>query len=155
MNFTLPSGARKFFAAIVTGRSDGWLMFDGWYVCALLGLDERRLGAKDALESEPFLPEYPDAFKPHSDFIAGLLIDAELTRNDIDLTDKASVEREMILLLDPSRATGLSAKGIELLNRYAVAGFERLQTEAYPPTRVEDMMVRYATFWASGSEAPV
>ena len=147
MNFTLPAKARGFFKT-VTERTPRYLMFDSWYLCALVGLRDRTLGPLDELEGAFFIDSYPEDFRAQGDFIAGLLIDAELDRNDIPVDDKASVEREMVLLLDPSRSTGLSEKGVELLNRYAVGGFAKLDEAMLPPANVEDLMVSYAELWA-------
>ena len=148
MSFILPKGARTFFKALDGSGQERWLLFDSWYVCMMLGVQKRQLGPKKELEGPEFISEYPEAFRPQSDFIAGLLIDAELTRQKIDLEDKASVQGEMVKLLDPSRATSLHEDGIELLNRYAVAGFEELQERMPPPARIEDLLVTCADFWA-------
>ena len=82
-----------------------------------------------------------------ADYIAGLLIDAELDRASIAVSDRASVEAVMIELLDPSRATGLSPDGIRLLNRYAVSGFEELRDAMESPATREDFLVAYAGLW--------
>lgn len=152
MNFTLPAKARPFFKTVTEQRSPRWLMFDSWYVCMLAGVRARTLGSKDELEGEYFLDTYPEDFKPAADFIAGLLIDAELDRKGIDVSDKASVEKEMILLLDPQRTTGLSDTGVELLNRYAVEGFGKIDEAMLPPATAEEFMVRYAAMWAEGGD---
>lgn len=152
MNFTLPAKARPFFKTVTEQRAPRWLMFDSWYICMLAGVRARTLGSKDELESAEFLPVYPEDYKPAADFIAGLLIDAELERKGIDVNDKASVEKEMILLLDPQRATGLSETGVELLNRYAVAGFAKIDEAMLPPATVEELMVRYAGMWTEGDD---
>lgn len=150
MNFTLPAKARPFFKTVAEQRSPRWLIFDSWYVCMLVGLHAKTLGLKSELETEYFFDTYPEDFKPAADFIAGLLIDAELERKGIDVTDKTSVEREMILLLDPQRITGLSETGVELLNRYAVAGFAKIDEAMLPPATIEEFMVRYAVMWTEG-----
>jgi hypothetical protein len=152
VNFTLPAKARPFFRT-VTERTPKWLLFDSWYVCMLVGLRDRTLGSKDELEDTYFFDAYPEDFKPQADFIAGLLIDAELDRNGIDVENKASVEKEMILLLDPSRSTGLSETGLELLNRYAVGGFARIEEAMLPPANVEDLMVKFAEIWGDGDDS--
>lgn len=146
MNFTLPTKARTFFK-VVTERTPRYIMFDSWYICALVGMNERSLGSKDELEDTYFIDAYPEAYRATADFIAGLLIDAELDRKGIDVDNKASVEKEMILLLDPSRSTGLSETGVELLNRYAVGGFARVEDSMLPPAKVEDLLVKYAEMW--------
>lgn len=152
MNFTLPKKAKTFFKTVGEQRSPRWLMFDSWYICMLAGVEARTLGSKDELEDDYFIDSYPEAFRPQGDFIAGLLIDAELDRKGINVDDKASVEREMILLLDPSRSTGLSETGVELLNRYAVAGFAKLDEAMLPPANVEELLVRYAKMWTTEND---
>lgn len=149
MNFTLPAKARPFFKTVTAPPK--FLMFDSWYMCALVGMRERTLGGKDELEDAYFLVDYPENFRFQADYIAGLLIDAELDRKGIDVEDKASVEKEMILLLDPSRSTGLSEAGVELLNRYSVGGFARLEEAMLPPANVEDLLVKYAEIWGGQS----
>lgn len=146
MNFRLPARARPFFKPI--DQRPRWLIFDSWYVCMLLGLRARKLGSADELEPEYFFDAYPEEFKPQADFIAGLLIDAELYRNNIDVGDKVSVEHEMVLLLDPQRSTGLSELGVDLLNKYAVAGFAIIDEAMIPPASIEDFLVRYSAMWA-------
>lgn len=145
----MPSAARGFFRTITERPIPGvrYRMFDTYYICLLLGLRARKLGHEDDLESDRFVENYPEEYRSQADFIAGLLIDAELDRKDIDLSNKQSVEREMILLLDPSSPTGLSDKGSELLNRYSVAGFELLQQEMPAPAKIEDLLVKYAEIW--------
>jgi hypothetical protein len=109
VNFTLPAKARPFFKTLGEQRSPRWLMFDSWYVCMLVGVRDRALGSKDELEDAYFFDRYPEEYKAQADFIAGLLIDAELDRKGINVNDKASVEREMILLLSlPTRPRNCS-----------------------------------------------
>lgn len=145
----MPRAARGFFRTITDRTVSGsrYIMFDTYYVCLLLGLDARRLGPAEELEGDRFIDNYPEDYKAQADYIAGLLIDAELDRNRIDLSNKASVEAQMVLLLDPSNPTGLSAVGSERLNRYAVGGFARVEEEMIAPAKLEDLLVRYAAMW--------
>jgi hypothetical protein len=149
MSFHLPSRARKFFHVVTERNPRKYLMFDSWYLCALLGLRERTLGDAAELETDAFLPAYPEDYRLQADFIAGLLIDAEIDRNRVDTERKADVEQQMILLLEPSRSTGLSDKGSELLNRYAAGGFFILEDAMTPPANIEDLLVAYAGLWRS------
>jgi hypothetical protein len=150
MSFVMPKAARGFFRTITERTVSGsrYIMFDTYYVCLLLGLDARRLGPAEELEGDRFIDNYPEDYKAQADYIAGLLIDAELERNQIDLTNKARVEAQMVLLLDPSNPTGLSATGSERLNRYAVGGFARIEQEMIAPAKLEDLLVRYAGMWS-------
>lgn len=151
MSFVMPTAARSFFHTITERTVPGarYIMFDTYYICALLGLEARKLGAKEDLDSDRFIEHYPEDYKQQADFIAGLLIDAELDRKNIDVLSKVAVEREMILLLDPSNSIGLSSDGADLLNRYAAGGFTMIEQEMTKPAKLEDLLVKYATMWQS------
>lgn len=149
MSFVMPTAARAFFRTITERQVQGarYIMFDTYYVCLLLGLRDRKLGRQEDLDPDRFIENYPEDYRAQADFIAGLLIDAELDRKEVDVANKVSVEKEMILLLDPSNPTGLSATGSEFLNRYAAGGFSRLEQEMTPPAKLEDLLVKYADLW--------
>jgi len=122
-------------------------MFDAYYCCLMAGLNARKVGASDELDSDPFINSYPDDFKGQGDIIAGLLIDAELDRKGINAEDRASIEREMVKLVDPTSATRLNNEGNKLLNLYAAAGFSILQDKMMPPSTIEEFLVAYHGFW--------
>lgn len=126
-----------------------FFMFDAYYCCLLVGLDLRRHGREENLESAEFLRVYPDQFRSQAELIAGLLVDAELSRQGILEDDRDSIEQEMVRLLDLKSATRLSAQGDRLLNLYAAAGFERLEDRMPAPNNVEDFMVAYHGLWNS------
>jgi hypothetical protein len=125
-------------------------MFDAYYLCLMVGLDSVRLSSPDEVETEEFTKSYPVSFQRQADIIAGLLIDAELVRNGIETEDRASIEREMLELLDSHSPTRLSEKGNDLLNRYAASGF-RLLREKHPdpPQSLEEFLVCYSDVWDS------
>jgi len=165
VSFILPRGTRDFFGfdgprafAKRGGKRDGssrFLLFDAYYCCLLLGLDEARLGDEASMEAEPFLSSgYPDAYKGQAELIAGLLVEAELRRLMIDVDDREDVERKMVELLDLISPTRLSGTGDGLLNQYAVTGFDRLHDGMYEPDNLEDFMVGYYRLW-SGKDAEV
>ena len=150
MSFHFPKDGRSFFKALLGARDSSaarFLMFDAYYACLMVGLDARKLGQDEEVEGEPFLPGYPEGFQSQSDILAGLLIDAELVRKAIDASDRASVEDEMIKLLDPASPTRLSAAGDKLLDLYAAFGMRVIQDKLLPPARVEDFLVAYRGFW--------
>lgn len=147
MNFTMPKGSSVFFGSMSGAGLEAWLMFDSWYVCMLRGIHARKLGDVKFLEDRDFIREYPSEYKGKADYIAGLLIDAELERASIAVSDRASVEAVMIELLDPSRATGLSPDGVRLLNRYAVTGFEEMRDAMENPASRDDFLIAYADLW--------
>jgi len=159
MSFVFPRNARGYFRAVDEGRAGAPRfdsMFDEYYLCLMLGLDARRLGSDEDLESEKFYDTYPKEFQSQADIIAGLLIDAELDRQGINSEDRASIEREMVRLLDPQSPVKLSDDGIRLLNQYAAAGFKMIRDQIIAPHSLEDFLIAYHGVWAAAApeEAP-
>lgn len=151
MSFVISQAGRTFFRGIISPPK--FLMFDAYYCCLMAGLDARKIGAPEDLDSDPFLNGYPDDFKGQADIIAGLLIDAELDRKDIQAEDRASIEREMTRLIDPTSATRLNNDGNKLLNLYAAAGLAMIQDKIMPPSTIEEFLVAYHRFWHVDVEA--
>ncbi len=158
MSFVLPANLRSFFGfegARPFSKLGGpkresaarFLMFDAYYCCLLLGFDERRLGDETKLESDRFIDSYPEPFKGQAEVIAGLLVDAELSRLEVGPDDRNDIERVMVRLLDLTSATRLSPEGDHLLNRYAVSGFDKLREAMLPPDNLEDFLVGYYALW--------
>lgn len=159
MSFTLHSRARSWFD-IVDGRAFSrsldpaqreaaprFLMFDAYYCCLMVGLDEGRHGRASDLEPSNFLTGYPADYRGQAELIAGLLVEAELRRQDILPDDKESIEAEMVRLLDLKSQTRLSPPGDALLNLYAAAGFERIDERMPSPSNLEDFLVAYHRIW--------
>jgi hypothetical protein len=113
----------------------------------MVGIDARKLGIKEDLESEVFLNGYPEDYKGQADIIAGLLIDAELDRKAIEPENKASIEREMTRLVNPTATTRLSDTGNDLLNLYAASGFKLIQDNMMAPASIEEFLVAYYQLW--------
>lgn len=162
MSFFLHNRARGWFgfqgqrafarSSDVAQREPGverFLLFDAYYTCALIGLDGRRQGRAEQLEPEEFSKVYPDSFKGQAELIAGLLVEAELARQDIQPDDRASIEGEMVRLLDPRSSSRLSSEGDRLLNLYSAAGFEKIESILPPPDNLEDFLVAYQRVWAA------
>lgn len=145
MSFILSQAGRSFFRGIIAPPK--FLMFDAYYCCLMTGLDARIVGEPDDLDTDPFLNGYPDDFKGQADIMAGLLIDAELDRKGISAEDRASIEREMTKLIDPTSVTRLNGDGNKLMNLYAAAGFALLQDRMMPPANVEEFLVAYHGAW--------
>jgi hypothetical protein len=164
MSFVLPSGVRQFFSfdgARPFSKTGGarrdaaprFLMFDAYYCCLLLGLNEGRIGDETRLETDKFIEGYPDTYKGQAELIAGLLVDAELRRLQIGPDEREDIERQMVHLLDLTSPTRLSLNGDHLLNRYAVTGFDRLQDGMLPPDNLEDFLVGYHALWGESEPA--
>lgn len=158
MSFVLPLNVRTFFGfegqrAFARSRtpkreaSVRFLMFDAFYCCMLLGLDQAKLGDESRLESANFFDGYPDPYKGQAELIAGLLVDAEIRRLEIQPDDREDIERQMVYLLDLSSPSRLSNDGDQLLNRYAVSGFDRLRAMMTECDNLEDFLVGYHRIW--------
>jgi hypothetical protein len=155
MSFVFPKGARDFFKGIDKQREGAIkvIMFDKYYCCLLAGLDVRQLAGEEDLESEVFINAYPEDYRAQADIIAGLLIDAELDRKAIAAGDRASIELEMVKLLNPVSATRLSEEGNKLLNRYAAEGFRLIRDRMLAPTGIEEFLVAYHNYWHANSSS--
>lgn len=149
MSFVFPKSARDFFRSIDKQREGPtkFIMFDQYYCCLMVGLDTRRIGTEDDLEGEVFLNAYPEDYRSQADIVAGLLIDSELERKGVASEDRASIEREMVRLLNPTSPTRLSEDGNNLLNLYAAEGFKLIQERIMPPAGLEEFLVAYHGFW--------
>lgn len=154
MSFVFPRNARAYFRPVDEGRAGAARfdsMFDQFYLCLMLGLDARRLAAEEDLEPDKFYDAYPKEFQSQADLIAGLLVDAELHRQGIGAEDAASIEREMVRLLNHQSPVRLSDEGIRLLNRYAGAGFKMIREQIETPHNLEDFLIAYHHAWTAAS----
>lgn len=150
MSFVYPKGARTFFKAVEkvpASQTHFNTMFDTYYLCLMVGLDQRTLASVDDLEPTKFYDRYPPEHQPHADLIAGLLVDAELDRRGIASTDRKSIQDLMVELLDHQSPIKLSEAGADLLNRYAAHGFEVIREATPPPHAVEDFLLAYHRLW--------
>ena len=157
MSFIFPKHAREFFSSVDKQREGPtkFIMFDQYYCCLMVGLDSRHLGRDNELEGEVFVNAYPEDYRAQADIIAGLLVDAELERRDILPDDRASIEGEMVRLLNPTSPTRLSDEGTKLLNLYAAAGFRLVRDRMMPPASLEEFMVAYHGYWHSDGEPAI
>lgn len=146
MAFRLPKGVREYHD-MVNNRTDGGVkfkyLFDFYYLCLMLGLDKAKIGPKENLESGEFVDDYPDPYKNVSEIVAGLLIDAEMRRKDIAPQDRTRIENLMLGIIDQFSLTGLNQEGLDLLNRYAVTGFEEIHTNITKTSELETFLVHY------------
>jgi len=151
MAFQLPKESRDYFKHVLK-RSDGGArfdtLFDQYYFCLMIGLDRKALASEDDLEPDRFIERYPGDYQPQADIIAGLLINAELARKGIEKDDRASIEQEMLRILDSQSPSRLSDDGMKLLNLYAAYGFKAIREEITPPQSLEEFLVWYERLWA-------
>ena len=154
MSLRLPRAASDFFKHIpdrppqLSGKR--FMEMDKYYACLMLGLKAGELGSNDAVGPDNFLAAgtgYPEAYRETADLIAGLLVDTEIRRNNIDVNDRDQIESETVKLLEPKSAMGLSDKGTDLLNRYAARGLEYLKSEMDAPRSLEVFLIDYGRVW--------
>ncbi|MFB6306676.1 MAG: hypothetical protein ABEH43_06765 [Flavobacteriales bacterium] len=142
--FQLPKGLRTFFKGI--DRSSGAnfdSMFDKYYLCAVVGMDERKLADENRIESDEFVKSYPNPYQEKADAIAGMLIDAEMDRKGIEPDNRNAIEKLMLNLMSLTSPTRLSSKGGSLLNRYSAGGFNILRREIDEPHHLSQFLVLY------------
>lgn len=147
MSFKLPKEAREYFKLIEDADSQSLkfaVKFDMYYLCLMVGLNNRKLATEDKVETEAFITYYPEGFYGDKSLpIAGLLIDAEMERKAIEPSDRTSIEALILELIDHQKTTKLSDKGIERLNQYAARGMEIIRDNIPKTRELETFLVHY------------
>lgn len=152
--FVLPEGARDFFdyepqrlfakVARQQGARRDLILFDAYWACLCIGLLAREQAGAEHLEKDRFLVAYPEDYEPYGEYIAGLLVEAELSAIHTENYTEPELERAIADLLKVSAPTRLSPKGLGLLNRYAAGGFQIIRDKLRPrPTDVPNFLIRY------------
>lgn len=152
--FILPDGARDFFGyepqrlfarvSRLAGARRDMILFDAYWACLCVGLLAREQASSDKLEKDRFLVAYPEDYEPYGEYVAGLLVEAELAALHTENYTESELERAISDLLKVSAPTRLSPKGLGLLNRYAAGGFEIIKDKMRPrPTDVPNFLLRY------------
>ncbi len=152
--FNLPIGAREFFGykpqrlfadvARQSGAHRDLILFDAYWACLCIGLLAREHAPPEEVDTERFLAAYPEDYEPYGEYIAGLLVEAELAAMHTEAFTEAELEHAIADLLKVSAPTRLSPKGLGLLNRYAAGGFQIIKDKMRPrPTDVPNFLMRY------------
>ena len=151
MPFRLPKKCRTYFADI-TGRDETKLdtLFDGYYLCALVGLAQGKINSNPDLEATAFVDNYPADFAESGDYIAGLLISAEVKRKSIPNRDADALERLMTTLVESQSRTRLSTYGENLLSQYADRGIDVIMEKMAGHTSLEEFFQDYFDCWERG-----
>lgn len=142
MSFRLPVGLREFFGFVdqrMYARTDRgalgtgqMILFDGFYASFLVGVMQSRLGKEEELETQRFVEGYPNEYAASREFIAALIVDAELRRTGTEQYSDMDFERAISKLLKVDTPTGLSVVGLELANLYAAGGFGIIEDRLVP-----------------------
>lgn len=159
MSFFLHTGLRNYFgfkngkmfqkSSSPNDGSDSMLLFDAYYAGLLVGLQTGRMANSKELEKPNFIDHYPGEFEGAREYIAGLLVEAELRRLDgSDQYSERRFEREIAKLLDADKPSRLSQNGLDALNAYAAGGFEYIREKLKPnPTSIQDFLIRFHELW--------
>jgi hypothetical protein len=99
------------------------IQFDGYYLCLLVGLYQVKLDAT-AVYDGTLLEYYPGDYPESCEYLAGLLIAAEIKRIPVDKENPDEVEKLMSKLIDARSKALLSELGYKRMNQYAARGFE-------------------------------
>lgn len=153
MPFRLPKKCRIYFADITERSNESKLdtLFDGYYLCALIGLGQGKLNDSPNLEASAFVDNYPSDFAESGDYIAGLLICAEIKRKGIPVNDANALEKLMTKIVESQSRTRLSSEGEELLSKYADRGIDVIQEKMTGVhTTLEDFFQDYFDCWERG-----
>lgn len=153
--FVLHEAARGYFGYIDqrmfsrTRSSDAargsLILFDAYYAGLMLGLTYRKTGTPEMLDRAGiFIQNYPNEYEPYREYIAGLLVDAEVTALHSEDYSEQQLEKSIAKLLQVASPTRLSPEGMHILNLYAAGGFELLRSKmGAKPSDPSNFLIRY------------
>lgn len=150
MTLRRPKGMKEYFKE-VQSRGDGGTRFDSdfeqFYFCLMVGLDDGKLAPESDLEPVEFTKDYTAPFQVFAPVLAGLLVDAQLRRQDISRT-KDNLQTEVSKLVDVGNtSTRLNTEATKLLSRYAARGFSLISQAIPRPHTLEDFLVAFHQRW--------
>ena len=134
MSFRMPRRGEAFasgkLARLTQGEKHIKTEFDVYYAAAVLGLCSRERTPEESYDSEvgrELTRTYPRDRQEHAYTIAGMLIEAELSRQGIDPDNADVIINAINDYLSSSSQTRLTPEGHRLLDRYAAAGFRLIE----------------------------
>ena len=120
------------------------ILFDGYYASLIVGVLSAGLGKPEDLETDSFIPGYPNHYKASREFIAALIVEADLARVATKDYGQNDFEQAISKLLQVNAPTGLSSQGIELANLYSAGGFRFLVDKMQPkPSNSMNFFLRF------------
>lgn len=126
------------------------ILFDAYYAGLVLGLAKKRMSSEEKLDGKVFIQAYPIEYERYREYIAGLLVDAEVAALHSEDYSESQVERSISKLLQVASPTRLSARGMHCLNLYAAGGFELLRSKMKErPTDPTNFLMRYQDILAA------
>jgi hypothetical protein len=149
-DFRMRGDCRSWFSRIA-GPGTGKTLFDPYYQCFLLGVSTRRSSSpQEAGPAHAFVDAFVRPYDGRQRLIIGLMIDAELSRLGVELTDRASVSQIVSEIAGPS---GLTQSGAQRMDGYSSGGYDYL-TERYQedvPRSWEEFLPRYLRILADAA----
>ena len=139
----MSANAKNYFNKLNKESTTGKLQvqFDFYYLCLIAGFINGKISENIG---DKFVDDFPStSFFPQRDLIVGLLIAAEIDRNEIDTTDRKRIEKLMVGLVKSDSPTHMSEKGERLMNQYAQGGFEYIAGKIPSIYNLNTFLVRY------------
>jgi hypothetical protein len=135
--FRLRNDAEDWFKKVEKGPK-----FDVYYYCVIIGILNNNRNEPAGVVSTDIVSNFINDYKAYQNLIIGLLIISELKKVGINISEKDAVRKELQSLLSPQGETGLSDRGVQLLNHYASGGFEHIRDSksTKPESRDEFML---------------
>ncbi|MEM8971846.1 MAG: hypothetical protein AAGD43_07290 [Pseudomonadota bacterium] len=134
MSFRMPTRGETYASSKLARQTDApkYIVtdFDIYYAGAVLGLCARQripVENYDAEINRELTRTYPKDRLEIADTIAGMLVEAELTRQSIDPGNAKLILATIEEYLSSASQTRLTTAGHKLLDRYAAAGFRLLE----------------------------
>jgi hypothetical protein len=151
MGFRCPRDIRDYFRSMLPGPDDAnrfRLLFDPFYLCAVVGMLATKLGNDDDLEQDVFIDHYPEMYTDKSGVLASMLITAEMKRTAIQPNFSGSMEKLILNLVDYRSSTLLKPSAEELINQYAAGGIGIIRESIPKTTELETFLVHYCNLVA-------
>jgi hypothetical protein len=153
-DFRMRNDCRQWFSHII-GPGTPRTLFDGYYLCFLLGVSTRHTSIPtDAGPAPVFVDGFVRPYDVCQRLLIGLMIDAELSGLGVEPTDRASVNRVVSDLAGPG---GLTPDGARRMDGYASGGYDLL-IERYDedePRTFEEFLPRYLRILAAAAAGEV
>lgn len=143
MGFELSNGAKRYYKAIQDTSISGKfkLEFDFYYLCCVLGMVKGRFPELE--DGTEVTRTFPVEYQNQHYHIIGLLIDAEIRRTGLDVSNRTNLEKFMLKLVSMDNPTHLSDEGEKYLNRYAEGGYQIILEEIGKMEDYTAFMIKY------------
>ena len=126
----------------ITGSTE--VKFDLYYYCFMAGIAAEEVQVFDNKDTTELVSNWPGPYRQYRGVLMAVLLQKELQRLAIPLSDRAEMHKEIERLLDPLDPAGLSTKGFEMANKYAAGGFHTLSRWfVEPPMHIDTFLPKF------------